>query len=85
MRTTVLAAAEAPAARVHDGYEWLYVLSGRMRLWLDGVEHVLERGEAAEFDTRLPHSLSATADGPAEVISIFSATGERIHTRTAEG
>ncbi|MFT4282538.1 helix-turn-helix domain-containing protein [Microbacterium sp.] len=77
-------AAEAPAPRVHDGYEWLYVLSGRIRLALDGAEHVLERGEAAEFDTRLPHSISATADGPAELISIFSATGERIHTRVAE-
>ncbi len=83
-KITYAPAAEAPAARVHDGYEWLYVLSGRMRLWLDGAEHILERGEAAEFDTRLPHSLSATADGPAEVLSIFSATGERIHTRTAD-
>jgi quercetin dioxygenase-like cupin family protein/DNA-binding XRE family transcriptional regulator len=83
-KITYAAAGEAPNPRVHDGYEWVYVLSGRMRLWLDGVEHLLERGEAAEFDTRLPHSLSASADGPAEVISIFSATGERIHTRTAD-
>lgn len=78
------ASAHAPDPRIHDGYEWLYVLSGRIRLALDGTEHVIERGEAAEFDTRLPHSISATADGPAEVISIFSATGERIHTRVAE-
>lgn len=82
-KITFAPAATAPEPRVHDGYEWLYVLSGRMRLWLDGTEHVIERGEAAEFDTRLPHSLSATGDGPAEVISIFSATGERMHTRTA--
>ena len=47
---------------------------------LDDRTHVVERGEAAEFDTRTPHSLSATADGPAEVLSIFSASGERIHT-----
>lgn len=77
------ASAHAPDARIHEGYEWLYVLSGRIRLALDGTEHVIERGEAAEFDTRLPHSISATADGPAEVISIFSATGERIHTRVS--
>jgi len=76
--------ATAPAPRVHDGYEWLYVLSGRIRLALDGAEHVIEPGEAAEFDTRAPHSISATGDGPAEVVSIFSATGERIHTRVAE-
>ncbi|MGP3533944.1 helix-turn-helix domain-containing protein [Microbacterium sp. RD1] len=73
----------APKPRVHDGYEWLYVLSGRIRLVLDGAEHLLARGEAAEFDTRTPHSLSATADRAAEVISIFSADGERIHTHGA--
>jgi transcriptional regulator with XRE-family HTH domain len=77
-------ASGAPEPRIHDGYEWLYVLSGRIRLALDGAEHVIERGEAAEFDTRAPHSISATADGPAEIISIFSATGERIHTRISE-
>lgn len=70
----------APEPRVHDGYEWVYVLSGRLRLRLDDREHQVEPGEAAEFDTRTPHSLSATADGPAEVLSIFSASGERMHT-----
>lgn len=74
------ACAEAPAPRVHDGYEWLYVLSGRVRLALDGTEHLIDPGEAAEFDTRLPHSISATETGPAEVLSIFSADGERFHT-----
>lgn len=75
---------EAPVARVHDGYEWLYVMSGRLRLALDGHEHIIERGEAAEFDTRMPHSLSATEDGPAEIVSIFSASGERMHTHRAD-
>lgn len=79
-KVTFPAAAQAPEPRVHEGYEWLYVLSGRLRLALDGREHVIERGEAAEFDTRLPHSLSATPEGPAEVLSIFSAAGERMHT-----
>lgn len=79
-KVTYPPAAEAPAARVHTGYEWLYVLSGRLRLVLDGLEHVLTAGEAAEFDTQTPHSISATADGPAEALNIFSADGERIHT-----
>jgi quercetin dioxygenase-like cupin family protein len=74
---------EAPAPRTHDGYEWLYVLSGRLRLALDDREHIIERGEAAEFDTRVPHSLSATEEGPAEALSIFSVSGERMHTHGA--
>jgi len=78
-------AADAPPSGVHDGFEWLLVLTGRVRLVLDGHEHVVEPGEAAEFDTRTPHSLSATADGPAELVSIFSPSGERVHTRVEDG
>ena len=76
--------ATTPDPRVHDGFEWFYVLSGSIRLTLDGVEHVIERGEAAEFSTHVPHSISASADGPAEVLSIFSASGERLHTRLSD-
>jgi transcriptional regulator with XRE-family HTH domain len=83
-KVTYAPAEAAPEPRIHDGYEWFYVLSGRIRLALDGTERVIGRGEAAEFDTRLPHSISATADGPAEIISIFSATGERMHTRVGD-
>ena len=53
-----------PQPRTHDGYEWLYVLSGRMRLVLGDRDLVLDVGEAAEFDTQLPHwfgSARATA------------------------
>lgn len=82
-KITYPAAETAPEPRVHDGFEWLFVLRGTVRLLLDAAEHLIEPGEAAEFDTRLPHSISATADGPAEVISIFSASGERIHTHVS--
>ncbi len=70
----------SPEARVHDGFEWFYVLSGSVRLTLDGTEHVIEPGEAAEFDTSVPHAISATDAGPAEVLSIFSAAGQKFHT-----
>lgn len=76
-------AAVAPEPRVHEGYEWLYVLSGRLRLVLGDQVLVLTRGEAAEFDTRIPHSLSAAGSRPAEVLSIFNHDGMRIHTHTA--
>lgn len=82
-KVTYPPAEAAPAPRVHDGFEWFYVLSGRIRLSLDGRELVLGRGEAAEFDTRIPHSISAVGTRPAEVISIFNAAGERMHTYVA--
>lgn len=80
-KITMPARTEPPSPRTHDGFEWFYVLNGRVRLVLDDTEHELDPGEAAEFDTLVPHSISATADGPAEILSVFSAAGERIHTR----
>ena len=70
-----------PRPRTHDGYEWLYVLSGRMRLIQGGQDLVLETGEAAEFDTQVPHWFGSTGEGPAEVLSIFGRPGERMHQR----
>jgi transcriptional regulator with XRE-family HTH domain len=65
-----------PSVRSHDGHEWLYVLSGRMRLILDGLDAVLGEGEAAAFDTRTPHWFGSTGDEPAEVLSLFTRPGE---------
>jgi transcriptional regulator with XRE-family HTH domain len=70
-----------PNPRVHDGYEWLYVLSGRMRLILGDQDLVLGVGEAAEFDTKLPHWFGSTGAGSAEVLSLFGRPGERMHVR----
>jgi transcriptional regulator with XRE-family HTH domain len=72
-----------PVPRSHDGYEWLYVLSGRMRLVLGEQDLVLDVGEVVEFDTQLPHWFGSTGEGPAEVLSIFGRPGERMHTRAA--
>lgn len=74
-----------PELRVHDGYEWLYVLSGKLRLRLGERDLVLTRGEAAEFDTRTPHSMSAVGSRPAQVLSIFNDDGIRMHTHTDGG
>ncbi|MEZ0578521.1 helix-turn-helix domain-containing protein [Nocardioides sp. MH1] len=68
-----------PQPRTHDGFEWLYVLSGRMRLVLGTQDLVLGVGEAAEFDTQVPHWFGSTGKEPAEVLSIFGRPGERMH------
>ncbi|TDT33951.1 helix-turn-helix domain-containing protein [Naumannella halotolerans] len=72
---------EVPDPQVHEGREWLYVLSGRLRLVLGEQEVTLGSGEAAEFDTRVPHWMSAAGPGPVELLSIFSKEGKRIHLR----
>ncbi|MDX3571600.1 XRE family transcriptional regulator [Streptomyces sp. ID05-47C] len=70
-----------PDPRTHEGYEWLYVLSGRLRLVLGEHDVVLSAGEAAEFDTRVPHWFGSTGEGPVEFLSLFGPQGERMHVR----
>ncbi|MFD9816858.1 MULTISPECIES: helix-turn-helix domain-containing protein [Streptomyces] len=70
-----------PEQRTHEGYEWLYVLSGRLRLLLADRDVELRAGEAAEFDTRLPHWFGPADDKPVELLSLFGRQGERMHVR----
>ncbi|MEV5593073.1 XRE family transcriptional regulator [Streptomyces sp. NPDC052496] len=70
-----------PDPRTHEGYEWLYVLSGRLRLLLADRDVVLRAGEAAEFDTRLPHWFGPAGREPVELLSLFGRQGERMHVR----
>jgi transcriptional regulator with XRE-family HTH domain len=65
----------------HEGYEWLYVLSGRVRLVLGEHDLVLKRGEAAEFDTRVPHWVGNAGTPAAEYLVLFGPQGERVHLR----
>ncbi|TWP44043.1 helix-turn-helix transcriptional regulator [Lentzea tibetensis] len=70
-----------PQPRAHEGYEWFYVLSGRLRLVLGDQDIVLKRGEAAEFDTRVPHWFGNADARPVEILSLFGPQGERMHVR----
>jgi len=63
---------------VHDGQDWMYVLSGRLRLILGERDFVIKPGEAVEFSTWTPHWFG-TVDGPVEAVAIFGPHGERLH------
>lgn len=67
--------------RVHEGYDWIYVLNGRLRLRLGDQDLILTEGEAAEFDTRVPHAFGSADPHPVEVLSLFGRQGERAHLR----
>lgn len=72
-----------PELRTQDGYEWLYELSGELRLILAGNDVTMRPGEVAEFDTKLPHWFGAAADRAVGILSIPSRAGERIHVRAS--
>jgi transcriptional regulator with XRE-family HTH domain len=67
--------------KAHEGYEWMYVLSGRLRLRLAEHDFVMKAGEAAEFDTRVPHWFGSAGPEAAEVLVLFGPQGERMHVR----
>lgn len=69
--------------RTHEGYEWLYVLSGEMRLILGEHDITMRAGEVAEFDTRMPHWFGPAGDEPVEILSVHSSQGKRMHVRAA--
>ncbi|MEV6558950.1 XRE family transcriptional regulator [Nocardia sp. NPDC051756] len=70
-----------PSPQTHEGYEWLYVLNGKLRLVLGERDLVLNPGEAAEFDTRVPHWFGAATAESVEFLSLFGKQGERAHLR----
>lgn len=63
---------------VHEGQDWMYVLSGRMRLILGERDFTIDPGQAVEFSTWTPHWFGVV-DGPVEAIVIFGPHGERLH------
>lgn len=80
----IMAATDRPAEpdpKTHEGYEWLYVLDGRLRVVLGEHDLVLAPGEAAEFDTRTPHWFGPVDGKGVEFLSLFGKQGERAHLR----
>ncbi|WP_406052835.1 helix-turn-helix domain-containing protein [Kribbella sp. NBC_00889] len=67
--------------KTHEGYDWIYVLSGRVRLKLGDQDFILKEGEVAEFDTRVPHWFGNPGPGPTEVLCLYGPQGERLHVR----
>jgi len=72
---------QPPEQRTHEGHDWIYVLSGLVRLVLGPHDLTLVAGEAAEFDTRTPHGFWNAGTEPAELLGLFGPQGERMHVR----
>ncbi|MEY7975169.1 helix-turn-helix domain-containing protein [Streptomyces pilosus] len=70
-----------PHLSTHEGFEWVYVLTGRLRLLLGDKTVILKPGEAAEFDTHVPHWLGPDDERSVELLILFGAQGERAHLK----
>lgn len=57
------------------GRDWFYVLEGTARLVFGEREHLVEAGQAAEFNTMTPHWFVGYG-GPVDMVVIFDRHGE---------
>jgi transcriptional regulator with XRE-family HTH domain len=73
LRVVVPAEREAAVIYQHEGEQWLYVLSGRLRFEIGGKGVVLEPGDAAHFDADRPHRFEALDGREAEVLVVACA------------
>ncbi|CAA9558103.1 MAG: Transcriptional regulator SCO1200, Xre-family with cupin domain [uncultured Thermomicrobiales bacterium] len=60
----------------HEGQEWLYVLSGRLRLTLGDETADLGPGDAAFFDGMLRHAFEVLGDEVVDVLFVGGAVGD---------
>lgn len=74
IRVVVPAGREDGDGYRHDGEEWLFVLSGTLRLALADETYILYPGDTAHFDARVPHRLSALNGTDAELILVACAS-----------
>lgn len=71
-----------PKLVTHAGYEWLYVLAGRLRLILGQRDYTLNPGEVAEFDTDEPHWFGPADTNAVELLHLFGPHGDHAKVRT---
>ena len=67
------------APQSHEGYQMFYVLDGAVRFVLGDQDFRMSPGEAADFDTRVPHWIGSADSRPAELLMLFGPQGERAY------
>ncbi|MFJ2608989.1 MULTISPECIES: helix-turn-helix domain-containing protein [unclassified Streptomyces] len=72
LRVHVPHGAQGDIVRVHPGEEWLYVLSGRLRLRLGDTTHRLGPGDSAHFDSLTPHRIAAQDPGGVDLLFVHT-------------
>ncbi|MFI6019264.1 helix-turn-helix domain-containing protein [Streptomyces sp. NPDC051287] len=70
-----------PELVTHEGYEWLYVLAGRLLLVLGERNFTLLPGEVAEFDTTEPHWFGPADKNSAEILHLYGPRGDQAVVR----
>jgi transcriptional regulator with XRE-family HTH domain len=83
---------ESVRPHLHNGVEFLHVLSGKLNISFSREDHVLESGDSIYFDANLPHSYRRVGNTrcqalvmtlPAEASAVMVPAGRRAVSRVA--
>ena len=66
----------------HEGEEFHYVMHGKVKIVVDGKEHVLDEGDSIYFDSSLPHALSAEGEKAKVLAAIYNSMSMSLLTRS---
>jgi transcriptional regulator with XRE-family HTH domain len=66
-----------PQAMNHEGIEFIYCLSGKIKYTVMGEEYTLEPGDTIMFSSKMAHSWHNPLEEPAQVMIILAATEEK--------
>jgi len=81
---TILSRKVSPTT--HGGQEFCFVVEGRVEMVLGSERWVLEPGDAAYWDGRLPHGAASLDKTPAKTLNVHLVPGKRTGTfQTREG
>lgn len=56
---------------VHEGEEFLYVLSGRVEVFLDRYSDILDEGDCIYYNSTTPHHVHSAGDGEATLLAVI--------------
>lgn len=59
-----------PVMHGHEGQEFNYVLSGKMRLYIGDISYDLSKGDSVYFDSGVPHAEYALGDKEVQFIAV---------------
>ncbi|MCL2144970.1 MAG: XRE family transcriptional regulator [Endomicrobia bacterium] len=61
---------EKPALHSHDGQEFNWLVSGRMKFYISDKEYVLEPGDSVYFNASIPHAMQALDNTPVQFLAV---------------
>ncbi len=61
---------ESPVLHGHEGQEFNYVLSGKMKFYIGDISYELSKGDSVYFDSSIPHAVEAQGDSEVQFIAV---------------